>query len=771
MVPLLDNIVSEILGQYGTMNKDEGLKTAFMRSIIMITKAVAYSKRQDIYLPRKQELVMNIIEAIEEHPARALSVVILHKAIVTITCMSRMKPPLNSEMRAKVASKSIEKVFSLPPLKMTTLQASSPAQSTQTQVSSPDGAKPYEIHLETRMCRMKPPLNSEMRAKVASKSIEKVFSLPPLKMTTLQASSPAQSTQTQDFYHQTVNACNTMLTSLLSEAPNLDALQDILMHTNPWIESSKSHEKKRALKSTRHLLKFVSENVNFDITAEFFLLGRLVALLALHIGDTSKEVGQTSAEAAYYLHHLLMSKMAKEMDQKPKNKKGNIVRWLREDFFISGPTIFYNNISKMAKAFGEHLGPSQSTEVIFKALEVLTHQDKNMSYTAGLMLSSFLEECGMEMEELPMIVKEMYTSLPNILDPATKGECLKAVCHLAAKRVNGVVDILLECSVACDGSARELWKALAEDPYANMKIMKPLLKRLQDEDPSTEAVGRRNSKSPMPIAATNALCFLLSLPNAANTLQHKFPNLLIALVTQLYFLLGASKSGSRRSSRVTEVSEQINLLGNTVQTIKNLIMCAGYEEEFNDLEMLGCWDMLVTPDSFFEGIFHLIRNLFSLSKVELKTFFRQANTYLRRPDLREKTIGMVFFSELLYHPEVGNFFIMQDILHVLMEWMTEPYALIQFFSIRGLGYLLQRPFEKKMLEPFLTPLVNCAAHQNKSVAKEALRTLNFLFRHLSITTHGGRADDIELKNVSIRIYDLLLKGVKDLPNSDVIKGL
>ncbi|XP_058050667.1 maestro heat-like repeat family member 5 [Ahaetulla prasina] len=277
MVPLLDNIVSEILGQYGTMNKDEGLKTAFMRSIIMITKAVAYSKRQDIYLPRKQELVMNIIEAIEEHPARALSVVILHKAIVTITCMSRMKPPLNSEMRAKVASKSIEKVFSLPPLKMTTLQASSPAQSTQTQDF---------YHQTVNACNT--------------------------MLTSLLSEAPnldALQDILMDFYHQTVNACNTMLTSLLSEAPNLDALQDILMHTNPWIESSKSHEKKRALKSTRHLLKFVSENVNFDITAEFFLLGRLVALLALHIGDTSKEVGQTSAEAAYYLHHLLMSKM------------------------------------------------------------------------------------------------------------------------------------------------------------------------------------------------------------------------------------------------------------------------------------------------------------------------------------------------------------------------------------------------------------------------------------------------------------------------------
>ncbi|XP_060538605.1 maestro heat-like repeat family member 5 isoform X2 [Pantherophis guttatus] len=710
MMPFLDNIVSEILYQYSSMKKDEGLKKAFMRSIIMITKAVANSRRQDLDLPQKQELVTNIVEVIEDEPARPLSIENLHQAIITITCMSRMKPPLNSEMRSKVVRKSIQKVFSLP------------------------------AYLVTK----------------------------------LNVNGPGQPAQTQDFYDQMVTTCNTMLTALLSEAPNLDSLQDVLTHINPWIESPKRHERERAIKSIRHLLKFVSENVNFDPTGDFSLLGQLVALLGLHVGDTSKEVGQTSAEAAYHLHHLIMSKMAKEMDEKPRNKKGKVVTWLREDFSFSGPTIFYNNVSKMATAFGEHLSPSQINDLILKALAALTHLDKNISHTAGLLLNSFLEECGMDMEELPMILKEIYRRLPKILDPATKQQTLKAVCHLASKRVNKVVDILLECSVACDGSARELWRALAADPYANLKIMKPLLKRLDDHDPSTEAIGRGTSKSIMPIAATNALSFLLSLPEAATIVQHKFSSLLLALVTHIYFLLGAGKSGS----------EQTYHLGNAVKAVKHLILRTGYQEEFKDLDMVQCWAMLMSPESVFEGIFHLVRILFNYSKHELKVMLRQAETYVRHPDLRHKTIGMVFFSELLFHPEICQFFVIQDILQVLKEWMTQPYPLIQTFSVRGLGNLIQHPFEKNILEPLLMPVLNCACHEQKTVAKEAIRTLHFLLRNLDIKTHAVKAvnliplllkhfhdDDIELRNTSITIFGMLLKGLKELRNSNMAENI
>ncbi|KAM6474106.1 uncharacterized protein PHA67_006712 [Liasis olivaceus] len=204
------------------------------------------------------------------------------------------------------------------------------------------------------------------------------------------------------------------------------------------------------------------------------MLGQLVALLALHSADSVREIGQASAEATYHLHHIIMNKMAKEMEKKRKNKKGKVVQWMRVDYFNSGPTTFYNNIPKVAEAFGEHLSSSQITELVLKAIGLLTHEEKKISQDAALVLSSFLEECGMDMEELPTIIKEVHRRLPRITDPATKEETLRSVCHLGSKRLSRMVDILLECSVECD--------------------------RLQDEMAISEDNTRRNSKSLMPIA-------------------------------------------------------------------------------------------------------------------------------------------------------------------------------------------------------------------------------------------------------------------------------
>ncbi|XP_053153231.1 maestro heat-like repeat family member 5 [Hemicordylus capensis] len=590
-------------------------------------------------------------------------------------------------------------------------------------------------------------------------------------MTKLKAGSPAQPSQTQDFYQQTVNAFNSMLTSLLSETPNIESLQDILIHTNGWIESQKNYERERAVRSTNYILKFVSEHLDFNITQEFSLLGHLVALLALHIADRVKDIGLQAAEATYYLHYIVMGKLAREMENKHKNKKGNVVKWFREDFFVSGPSVFFNNITKVAKAFGEHLSPSQISELALRAIDNLTHEDNAISQGAGLLLSSFLQECGTDMEDLPMIVKEIYKHLPDITDYVTKEEALKALRNLASKRLIGVVDILLECSLDCDNHVEEMWKALACDPYSNMRLIRPLLKRLQDEDPLSEVCNRRHSKSLMPIAATNALCVILSLPESADAIQGRFSQLLIALVTQIYFVIGAGRRGSRRLSNA---ESPVTPLSSAIEALKNLIACAGYIKEYNILGLQGCWDMLATPDNFFEGVFYLIRTLFAFNKMHLKLTFKQANTYLRRPDIKEKTIGMAFFTEILFHVEIGLLFVKQDILDVLREWMVQACPLMQVFSIRGLGYFLQHSFEDEVLEPFLAPLLTCALDADRNIAKESIKTLQNMFRHLdtedfaplgmTLIPHLLRYfndNDNELRSSSIGLFGMLLKGIKD----------
>lgn len=54
----------------------------------------------------------------------------------------------------------------------------------------------------------------------------------------------------------------------------------------------------------------------------------------------------------------------------------------------------------MCQAFGEHLTPSQINEVVLKAIDNLTVEDRAVSQAAGKLLRSFLEECGIEMENV-----------------------------------------------------------------------------------------------------------------------------------------------------------------------------------------------------------------------------------------------------------------------------------------------------------------------------------------------------------------------------------
>ncbi|KAL8204172.1 UNVERIFIED_CONTAM: hypothetical protein K2H54_068572 [Gekko kuhli] len=316
----------------------------------------------------------------------------------------------------------------------------------------------------------------------------------------------------------------------------------------------------------------------------------------------------------------------------------------------------------------------------------------------------------------------------------------------------------------------ELWKALASDPYSNTKLMRPLLKRLQDEDPLSENCNRRNSKSLMPLAATNALCWILSLPEASEVVQGKFPHLLLALVTQIYYALGSHRRGSKRSNN-SDSLELPGALSSAVQALKNLITCMGYIREYNILGMQGSWEKLHQPDTYFEGVFEIIRILFSFSKIHLKMTFKQANGYLRHPEIKERTVGMAFFTELLFHGEIGLLFVKQDILDVLREWMMQPCPLMQVFSIRGLGHLLQHPLEDESLEALLPPLMSCAFDPDRNIAKESIKTLQYMFRHLAVEEYGSMGisliphllkyfndEDNNLRGDSIGLFGTLLKG-------------
>ncbi|XP_044279586.1 uncharacterized protein LOC123020216 [Varanus komodoensis] len=140
LLQMAEHIVAEVLFHFRAQSKDEEMKRIFMRAIVMIARAIVRTRREDAEFPRKSETVVCISGIIEEEPLGSLSINHLHQALVTISSMTCLKPPLESEVSSELVSKAIQKVLSLPFFRVARGNAGSPTFQTQVTWPSPGGS-------------------------------------------------------------------------------------------------------------------------------------------------------------------------------------------------------------------------------------------------------------------------------------------------------------------------------------------------------------------------------------------------------------------------------------------------------------------------------------------------------------------------------------------------------------------------------------------------------------------------------------------------------
>ncbi|XP_032448464.1 protein MROH8 [Lynx canadensis] len=107
-------------------------------------------------------------------------------------------------------------------------------------------------------------------------------------------------------YRQTLQAFSEMLQSLVVKDPHLENLDTIFKQMDPWLQSTKDHERERATVSMAQVLKCSSRHLSLKLPLQFQRLGRLVALMALLCGDPVKEVAEEAAEGTHYLLHITL---------------------------------------------------------------------------------------------------------------------------------------------------------------------------------------------------------------------------------------------------------------------------------------------------------------------------------------------------------------------------------------------------------------------------------------------------------------------------------
>nr|XP_028572466.1 uncharacterized protein LOC114590332 isoform X1 [Podarcis muralis] len=84
-----------------------------------------------------------------------------------------------------------------------------------------------------RLTALRPYMDPLTRSQLVQKITQKVFQLPSLQVMKIKAGSSVKATPSQDCYQETVYIWLNMLTSLLSEAPSLKTLQEILVVREP----------------------------------------------------------------------------------------------------------------------------------------------------------------------------------------------------------------------------------------------------------------------------------------------------------------------------------------------------------------------------------------------------------------------------------------------------------------------------------------------------------------------------------------------------------
>ncbi|XP_054827888.1 maestro heat-like repeat-containing protein family member 2B [Eublepharis macularius] len=120
------NIIKRVLQHYhqsgqvlgvSIANKDINLKLAFLQSMIDISHAIHETQDyRDMQFTCKKELVGVMLAFIREEPLDSLATPIRPMAIITLGCLSKLKPFLTLEENRDLVDQSIKSLFPLPPL-------------------------------------------------------------------------------------------------------------------------------------------------------------------------------------------------------------------------------------------------------------------------------------------------------------------------------------------------------------------------------------------------------------------------------------------------------------------------------------------------------------------------------------------------------------------------------------------------------------------------------------------------------------------------------
>ncbi|XP_063808201.1 maestro heat-like repeat-containing protein family member 1, partial [Pseudophryne corroboree] len=148
------------------------------------------------------------------------------------------------------------------------------------------------------LVKLEPPLSDSSKTELINTALSSVFSLPPLD------TEDVGKLHKEALYHDTLEALKDLLKGLILWNLTPRGLQDIFQILNPWIKSSKEHERQRAVDISADLLHFYLLKLNVNCVVPFYNLGLLIGRLSTRCSDSVPSVRQRTVDCIYYLLYI-----------------------------------------------------------------------------------------------------------------------------------------------------------------------------------------------------------------------------------------------------------------------------------------------------------------------------------------------------------------------------------------------------------------------------------------------------------------------------------
>nr|XP_040131927.1 protein MROH8 isoform X5 [Ictidomys tridecemlineatus] len=490
---------------------------------------------------------------------------------------------------------------------------------------------------------------SEDRADLFQLITRSMITLPPLKtLTQLQEITPSGPYDTECLYRQTFQAFCEMLQILVVKDPHLENLDTIFQHLDPWLQSPKDHERKRATASMAQVLKCLSKHLCLKPPLRFQRLGHLVAVMALLCGDPLQVVAEEAAEGTHYLLHITLRMKYVTHDKKNHQNLRKALKKCRDFLELYNIKRFYRYPFKIAQVFEVFLNSEELCQFVMTTLDGL----KNLRHpytqqAAGELLMTLVKNAESRFEKVPEIMGIICARLSIISQPRVRQQVISTVSLFISrpKYTDIVLSHLLCHPIPYDRYLTELWRTLEAELPSTTWILWRLLRKLQ----KCHMVPTQEKMAYVAVAATCALYEVFMGNRLRAAMLRLFPQLLMTLLIQIHHSIGLTMSDVNIPSGLytteQEVSTEVTPLCFAIQATKSLLLRTLCWQEFHIMEKNKGWTLLEEKDHHLQGISLLANALLERNQLLAHKVMYLLVPFLNRGNDKHKLTSAGFFVE------------------------------------------------------------------------------------------------------------------------------